>query len=157
MTQTLPLSGSSSLSIFPRPSLRQGMKEERNALPEHARLVHFLLTFFACEIIAKSVVSMHMNKGKKTKALSSKWNTKEINSALNDLGILVSPVRIDQLFSKAKSLASEMSARDLRDNIVHRLKGPHREAARHRYEELMPAMLEFVDVVEAWAEQPDVA
>ena len=128
----------------------QGLNEERDALPEHAKLPHFLLTFFACEIIAKSVVSMHKNKGRNTKALSSRWNTKEISSALQDLGIQASSAKIEQLFSTAKAFASEMSARSLRDNVVHRLKGPHREAVRNRYDELMPIMQDFVKSVETW-------
>lgn len=135
----------------------EGISEERRALPNNAKLAHFLLTFFACEIIAKAVVSLHKNRGKNTKALSKIWSTKDINRALSELGIAVAPARIDELFSKTRSLASEMSARDLRDNVVHRLKRQHREAVRDRYEDLMLGMDEFLNAVGSWAKRKCVA
>ena len=46
--------------------------------------------------------------------------------------------------------ATDMSARVLRDNVVHRMKSVHRDAVRSRYDELMPLMRGFVDRVGDW-------
>jgi len=43
-----------------------------------------------------------------------------------------------------------MSARQLRNKIVHRMKPQYRSAVRERYESLMGTMTEFLSAVEGW-------
>jgi len=128
----------------------QGMKDELEVLPVNAKLPRFLLTFFACEIAAKSLVSMKKNEGSDTKSLSKKWNTKQIRASLKHFGIEYASNDIQKLFSEEKVSASEMSARSLRDNVVHRMKGAHRDAVRNRYDELMPVLQSFLSTIEDW-------
>ena len=128
----------------------KGMNDELRALPENAELPRFLLMFFACEIIAKSLVSMKINEGTATKSLSKKWSTKQISASLKHFGIDHDSKQIEILFSEKKAPASDMSARSLRDNIVHRMKSVHRDAVRARFGEFMLRMESFLDAVEDW-------
>jgi hypothetical protein len=131
----------------------EGLKEERAALGNCSELATFLLTFFTCEIVAKAVVS-HVRYGRTgRKALADKWSTKDISSALAQLDIQHHVESLDALFSTEQALASEMSARVLRDSIAHRMKDVHRRAVRARYRELMAKMDGFLLAAANWREQ----
>lgn len=135
-----------------------GLKEERESLAVDAKVTHFLLTFFTCEIVAKSVISYSKNKGTNRNDLVGTWTTKDIKRSLQDLKIDFSTSNVEKLFSTERALASEMSARSLRDNITHRMKHQHRSAVRNRYEEIMGAMMQFLSVVEKWrSSMPSIA
>jgi hypothetical protein len=105
-----------------------------------------------CEIVAKAIAS-HARYGRTgRKALADKWSTKDIAQALADLGIQFDQVQLDALFSTVPALASEMSARALRDSIAHRMKRVHRQAVRGRYDSLMETMEAFLRTIDAWRE-----
>lgn len=131
----------------------EGLREEETLLAEDAVVPRFLFTFFACEIVAKAIVSKYRHRGTNKKALVGKWSTKDINSALNYLNIDFDQLAVNSLFSEEKVVASEMSARQLRDNVVHRMKSVHRNTVRNRYDFLMTTMQEFLDVVQEWRKQ----
>ncbi len=127
-----------------------GLREEREWLGASSKLASFLLTFFTCEIVAKAVVS-HIRFGRTgRKTLSDKWSSEDVLSALATLGIANEADRIDALFSTEQALASEMSARKLRDSIVHRMKDTHRRAVTARFDELMHRMEQFLELIEVW-------
>ena len=129
----------------------QRLKEERSALGSDARLAAFLLTFFTCEIVARSIVGHVEYKKTGRKSLPGSYSTKDVNAALKKRHIIFDQKSVGKLFSATKGeLASEMSARDLRDKIVHGMKPQHRSAVRGRYESLMGTMMEFLSAVEAW-------
>ena len=135
----------------------RGLKEERAELGDCSQLATFLLTFFTCEIVAKALVS-HIKYGRTgRKALADKWSTKDLSSALDKLSIQYDRESLDALFSTEQALASEMSARVLRDSIAHRMKDVHRRAVRARYRDLMAEMDGFLSVVATWREQSDLA
>lgn len=62
----------------------QGLKEEQSG---DAAVATFLLTFFTCEIVAKSVVGHSKFKGTGRKSLPGKWTTKDVSRALKNLKI----------------------------------------------------------------------
>lgn len=129
----------------------QGLREERDGPEPGAAVASFLLTFFTCEIVAKSVVSHSKYKGSGRKSPVTKYTTKDVGGALKDLKVDFNERLVDQLFStEEQALASEMSARKLRDNVVHRMKPNHRSAVRTRYESLMETMTQFLTAIEAW-------
>jgi hypothetical protein len=129
----------------------KGLKEEQSSLGSDARVATFLLTFFTCEIVAKSIVG-HSQYGRTgRKSLPGGYTTKNVSDALRKLKINFDQKSVGKLFSADKGeLASEMSARNLRDAIVHRMKLQHRSAVRKRYEYLMGTMGEFLSAIEAW-------
>jgi len=130
-----------------------GLREERDQLGAVSELASFLLTFFTCEIVAKAIVS-HVKYGRiGRKALSDKWSTRDVSSALTTLGIPFDVNSIDALFSTEQKLASEMSARALRDIVAHRMKDTHRRAVRARFKDLMAEMEHFLELVELWRKQ----
>jgi hypothetical protein len=130
----------------------QGLREERTDIGSRSVIADFLLTFFTCEIVAKAIVS-HARHGRTgRKALADKWSTKDISQALTALGIQFDQVLLDGLFSTVPALASEMSARALRDSIAHRMKRVHRQAIRDRYAPLIEAMESFLRAIDAWRE-----
>jgi hypothetical protein len=131
-----------------------GLREERDQLRAAAsELASYLLTFFTCEIVAKAIVS-HVKYGRVgRKALSDKWSTKDVSSALTTLGIPFDENSIDALFSTEQKLAGEMSARALRDSVAHRMKDTHRRAVRARFKGLMAEMEQFLGLVELWRKQ----
>ena len=133
----------------------QGLKEEHASLSPDAAVPSFLLAFFTCEIVAKSVVSHSKRGGKGRKALEDDWTTKAIDRALKHLNIDFNRELVKKLFSEEPSVASAMSARRLRDNIVHRMKRQHRSAVRDRYASLMETMMQFLDAVESWRKRPE--
>jgi hypothetical protein len=131
----------------------KGLQEERAAIAGCSQLGTFLLTFFTCEIVAKALVS-HVRYGRTgRKALGDKWSAKDISLALRELGIRYDGNSLDVLFSTEQALASEMSARVLRDNIAHRMKDLRRRAVRARYSDLMAEMDRFLGAAAAWREQ----
>jgi hypothetical protein len=129
-----------------------GLKEERAAMGPSSPLATFLVTFFTCEILAKAVVSYDKNRGTGRKTLPATWpSNKEIAKAIKACDIQLDLADLDALFTKhPATLASEMSARELRDCIVHRMKGVHRDAVRTRYAALMGAMDLFLGAVATW-------
>jgi hypothetical protein len=130
-----------------------GLREEREQLGASSELASFLLTFFTCEIAAKAIVS-HVRYGRAgRKALSDKWSTRDVLAALAALGIASDVDTIGALFSTEHAVASEMSAKALRDSIVHRMKDTHRRAVRARFVELMQTMERFLDLIAAWRKQ----
>lgn len=128
----------------------QGLEEERVELGSRSVLANFLLTFFTCEIVAKALVS-HARYGRAgRKAIADKWSTKDIAQALTALGIQYDQAFLDVLFSTAPALASEMSARALRDSIAHRMKRVHRQAVRDRSSVLLETMDGFLRAIGHW-------
>lgn len=130
----------------------QALKEEQACLGENTAVPSFIFTFFTCEIVAKSIVSKCKFKGTNRKSLTDKWSTKEINKAISELKIDFDEASVKALFSEEKVVASQMSARALRDNIVHRMKPVHRNAVKQRYNPLMSTMQKFLSAVDAWRE-----
>ena len=128
----------------------KGCKEELSLLSDDAVVSRFLIEFFTCEIVAKSIVSKYSHKGTGKKSLVGKWSTKDANSAIEKLGIEFDESAVRLLFSEEKAVASEMSARKLRDNICHRMKSVHRKAVQRRYDSLTGSMAEFLAAVEIW-------
>jgi len=127
-----------------------GLKEELDDLGPNAAVARFLLTFVTCEVVAKSLVSHSKSKGQGRKALIDKWTTKDIGQALKGLGIHAEKALLDLLFSTEKAVANDMSARLLRDNLVHRMKRVHRVAIRARLNSLLTAMQQFLTAVQEW-------
>ena len=125
----------------------QSLKEEQ---PGDAAVATFLLTFFTCEIVVKSVIGHSKDKGTGQKSLPGNYTTKTVSYALNNLKINFDQESVDKLFSTREALASEMSARQLRDKIAHQMKPQHRSAVRERYASLMGTMMKFLSAVEAW-------
>jgi hypothetical protein len=135
----------------------KGLQEECAELGDRSKLATFLLTFFTCEIVAKALVT-HVQYGRTgRKALGDKWSTKDISSALVKLRIQYDGASLDALFSTEQALASEMSARVLRDSIAHRMKDVHRRAVRTRYNDLMAEMDRFLSVAATWRKQSEPA
>jgi hypothetical protein len=132
------------------------MKEERGEPGAPSALTSFLLTFFTCEIVAKAIVSYARYGRTGRKALADKWSPKDIPKALTALDIQYDQGLLNLLFSTATALASEMSARALRDNIAHRMKRVHRQAVRDRYSVLMDAMEGFLLAASAWRDRQRV-
>ncbi len=129
----------------------KALREEREGLKEAAAVPTFLFTFITCEIIAKSIVSMCKFKGTNRKTPADKWSTKDVNNALRELNIKLDKETVSYLFAEDKMiLASEMSARVLRNCIVHRMKSVHREAVKRRYDSLMNHMEKFLFIIETW-------
>ena len=124
-------------------------------LSDRAAIPRFLFTFFTCEIIAKAIVSKYRHRGTNKKALVGKWSTRDITESTEKLGIQFDKAKIRTLFSEEKVIASEMSARQLRNNIVHRMKYVHRNAARRRHDSLMQTMDDFLSVVKKWRDEGD--
>jgi len=132
----------------------KALSEEREGIKENAAVPSFIFTFFTCEIVAKSIVSICKYKGTSRKTPTGKWSTKEINGALRELCIQFDENSVTNLFAENKRvMASEMSARVLRDSIVHRMKSVHRNAVRRRYVSLMTSMEQFLSAVSAWREE----
>ena len=134
----------------------EGMKEELAEPGAPSALTGFLLTFFTCEIVAKAIVSYAKYGRTGRKALADKWSTDDIAKALTKLDIQYDQGLLDLLFSTAPALASEMSARALRDSIAHRMKRVHRQAVRDRYSVLMETMEGFLLAVGAWRDRQRV-
>jgi hypothetical protein len=130
-----------------------GLQEERNELGDCSKLATFLLTFFTCEIVAKAIVSLAKYGPSKRKASGDKWSTSEVSSALAKLGIRHDAGSLDALFSEERAIASEMSARVLRDSVAHRMKTVHRRAVRARFTQLMREMDRFLEAVAGWRER----
>jgi hypothetical protein len=129
----------------------KGLGEETQGHNDGAAVANFILTFFTCEIVAKSIVSICKYKGTGRKTLASKWSTKDINNALKELSIGINESIVTALFAENKRVvASEMSARALRDSIAHRMKSVHRKAVKRRYDDLMQNMQEFLGAIEKW-------
>ena len=131
----------------------QGLAEERTELGPNSRLATFLLTFFTSEIVAKALVSHAKYRGTGRKTPSNKWSTNDMTRALKTLGIDFDRASVDAIFSTESALASEMSARALRDNVTHRMKRIHRQAVRDRYPALMETMERFLHAVSDWRNQ----
>jgi hypothetical protein len=131
----------------------QGLIEERAELGAGAPLATFLFTFFTCEIVAKAIVSHSKYGGTGRKRLTDRWSTSDIARALNALDIHFDLASLDALFSSEPAIASEMSARALRDNVTHRMKRVHRQAVRDRYPVIMEAMERFLRAVGCWRQQ----
>jgi hypothetical protein len=131
----------------------QGLKEEQSGLDSDMRVATFLLTFFTCEIVAKSIIGRSENEGTNRKSLPERYKAKEVTCALKERKIDFDQGAVEKLFSSAKVGASEMSARMLRNQIAHRMKPQYRKAVRERYESLMGTMGEFLSAVEAWRKQ----
>ena len=131
----------------------QGLSEERAQLGSSSALADFLLTFFTCEIVAKAIVSYAKYGTTGRKALADKWTTKDIAQALAAIDIQYDHASLDTLFSNVPALASEMSARALRDSIAHRMKRVDRKAVRDRYSVLMENMDDFLRAIRAWREK----
>jgi hypothetical protein len=128
----------------------KGLADERARLGVGAELATFLLTFFTCEIVAKALVS-HVKYGRTgRKALADKWSTKDLAAAMAKLGIPHERSALDALFSEEPALASEMSARKLRDCIAHRMKDVHRNALRARYDSLLSDMDKYLATATEW-------
>jgi len=125
----------------------QGLKEEQTS---DAAAATFLLTFFTCEIVAKSIIGCSKYEGTGRKSLPGNYTTENVSDALKKLKIKFKQESVGKLFSAERVVASEMSARKLRDEIVHRMKSTHRLAVRKRYAPLMGMMMEFLSAVEAW-------
>jgi hypothetical protein len=128
----------------------QGLKDEQTGLGSDARVATFLLTFFTCEIVAKSIIGRSKGEGTGRKSLPGNYSTNNVSDSLKKLKIKFGQESVGKLFSTEREVASEMSARKLRDEIVHRMKSTHRLAVRRRYASLMEAMMEFLSAVEAW-------
>ena len=129
----------------------KALSEEKESLKEDAAVPIFMFTFFACEIIAKSIVSICKYKGTSRKTPTDKWSTKDINNAIKELGIHIDETSVNTLFAENKRVvASEMSARVLRDSIAHRMKAVHRNAVKRRYNSLIETMERFLKSVDAW-------
>ena len=128
----------------------QGLKEEKSGLGPDAAVATFLLTFFTCEIVAKSVICDFLYEGTDRKSLPKKYNAEDLSNALEFRKINFEKESVEKLFSLGKTLASKMSARQLRNKIVHRMKPQYRSAVRERYESLMGTMTEFLSAVEGW-------
>lgn len=132
----------------------KALSEEKEGLKKNAAVPSFMFTFFTCEIVAKSIVSICKYKGTNRKTPTDKWSTKEINSALRELGIEYDEDSVTNLFAENKRvMASEMSARVLRDCIAHRMKSVHRDAVKRRYDSLMATMKEFLSAIDVWREE----
>jgi hypothetical protein len=131
----------------------QGLDEECAELGPRSKLAAFLLTFFTCEIVAKALVSHAKYGPTGRKALGDKWSTRDIAAAPTKLGVAYKRSELDPLFATEPKVASEMSARALRDSIAHRMKRVHRQAVRDRYLELMERMEGFLTAVRMWRGQ----
>ncbi len=132
----------------------KALSEEKEGLKENAAVPSFIFTFFTCEIVAKSIVSICKFKGTSRKTPTDKWSTKDINRALKELGIEFNEDSVINLFAENKRVvASEMSARVLRDSIAHRMKSVHRNAVKRRYDSLMATMEGFLNSVDVWREK----
>jgi len=130
----------------------QALKEERSGLGPETAVSDFLLTYFACEIVAKSIVSGSKHTASGRKSLQKQVTTRDICRALAKLQVNLNRSSVDALFSLEQSLASDMSARRLRDKIVHGMKPQYRSAVRHRYTSLMAKMIAFLNAIEMWRE-----
>lgn len=129
----------------------QALNDEKGSLTKEAAVPTFMFTFFTCEIIAKSIVSMCRFKGTNRKTPTDKWSTKDVNDALRELQIDIDKETITGLFAEDKIIiASDMSARVLRNCIAHRMKSVHRNAVKRRYESLMAQMEEFLNTIRSW-------
>ena len=128
----------------------QAMKEEKSGVA--AAVPTFLIAYFACEIVAKSIVGHLKFRGTSRKSLPKSFTTKDVSDALKDMQIDFSNDSVKLLFATEPLLASEMSARKLRDVIVHTMKPHYRSAVRERYESLMKTMTAFLGAVEVWRE-----
>jgi len=129
------------------------LEEEHSSLGEDTAVPSFIFTFFACEILAKTIVSYCKYNGTDRKSLSGKWSTKDINSAIAKLDIKFSSEFVAKLFSEEKKLASEASARSLRDSVAHKMKSVPRSAIKSRYGELMTLMDTFILEVSRWRDK----
>jgi hypothetical protein len=129
------------------------LEEEHECLGQATSVPSFIFTFFTCEIVAKSIVGYCKFKDTGRKSLPGKWSTKEIENAINELEIGFDSESIRFLFSEEQLVASQMSARVLRDNIVHRMRSTHRKAVKIRYVSLMEAMQRFLDAVKGWRDR----
>jgi hypothetical protein len=135
----------------------KGLSEELAEVGDGSPLSAFLLTFFTCEIVAKALVSYVRYGRTGRKALGDKWSTKDLREAFKHLDIECDVNLLNALFSTEQALASEMSARKLRDSIVHRMKDVHRRAVKARYQELMAAMDQCLMIVSTWRERSRVS
>ena len=129
----------------------KALHEEKKGLSQSTAVPSFMFTFFTCEIVAKSLISLCKYKNTPRKTPTQKWSVNKITSALSELDISINENILNYIFEENKRVvASKMSARALRNCVAHKMKSVHRNAIKIRYTELMSNMDIFLNEIEEW-------